>query len=358
MISPPQNHLQNTQHPHRKMRMSCKAFTLIELLVVIGIIAILISLLLPAVQSAREAARRVQCVNNLKQLALAANQYCDAFGTFPSGHIGQRRETNPQHMTLGTNWSTMILPFLESSNTFHVYNFSLAMADGSNATVAGLGNRSFLCPSDPSVSEMQPLDDYYLAKPADVRQAYRSYVANRGLWYSPTWGSSRNDNCFSRIQASNAGLIFEHSAVRPAGVSDGMSHTLLFGEQLHSILSNEDQLYYHWHQSGWWCDAFFDTSYPINSHLKMRDRIESSLWWALVQAASSHHPGGANFAFSDGSVRFLKDTIETWTLDENGDPQGLKYGVCGEFVMGNARPGIYQALCTRQGHEIISADSY
>lgn len=350
--------MRNIQSRHFVRSYQAKAFTLIELLVVIAVIAILISLLLPAVQSAREAARRIQCVSNLKQLALASAQYSETFGAFPSGHIGQRRENNPGHMTLGTNWSTLILPFLEGSNAYNVYNFSLAMADGSNATVAGFGNSSFMCPSDPSVMDTKPLDDYYLTKPANTNQAYRTYVANRGLWYSPTYGSSRGDSCFSRIQGSNTGMIFEHSAVRPAGVTDGMSHTLLLGEQLHSILSDEDQLYYHWHQSGWWCDSFFDASYPINAHQKMRDRIETNLWWALVQAASSNHPGGANFAFADGSVRFVKDSIDTWTIGDTGNPVGLAFGGCGEFVIGASKPGVYQSLCTRQGREVISADSY
>lgn len=336
-----------------------KGFTLIELLVVIAIIAVLISLLLPAVQAAREAARRTQCVNNLKQIALASSNYCDSFNSFPSGHIGQRRENSPRIMSLGTNWSSLILPYIEGNNAYNVYNFSLAFGDGSNATVAGFGNNAFMCPSDPAVSVTHALDDYYLTKPANVRQALRSYMGNRGLWYSPTYLSSTNDTCFSRVQASNTGMFFEHSAVRPASVTDGMSNTLLLGEQLHGVLSDEDQRYIHWHQSGWWCDSFFDTSYQINSHLKMRQRIETDLWWALVQSASSNHPGGANFAFADGSVRFIKDSINTWQLDNTiGNPVGLTYGTCGEFTYGTSKPGVYQALCTRQGGEVISADSY
>jgi prepilin-type N-terminal cleavage/methylation domain-containing protein/prepilin-type processing-associated H-X9-DG protein len=336
-----------------------KGFTLIELLVVISIIAVLISLLLPAVQSAREAARRVQCVNNLKQIALAASNYCDAFNSFPSGHIGQRSEKNPRTMTLGTNWSSLILPYIEGNNAYNVYNFSLALGDGSNATVAGFGNNAFMCPSDPAVSVTHDLDDYYLTKPPNVKQAYRSYVGNRGLWYSPTFTNISDIYCFNKLQGANAGILYEHSAVKPASITDGMSNTFLLSEQLHGILSDEDQKYIHWHQSGWWCDSFFDTSYPINSHLKMRQRIESSLWWALVQSASSNHPGGANFAFADGSVRFIKDSISTWQIDDDyGNPQGLSFGTCGEFTYGNSTPGVFQALCTRQGREVISADSY
>ena len=335
-----------------------KGFTLIELLVVIAIIAVLISLLLPAVQSAREAARRAQCINNLKQIALAATNYSEASNSFPSGHIYQRLENSPTSFSLGSNWSMLIMPYIDGNNASNAYNFNLSIGAGSNATAAGFGNNSFMCPSDPSVSVTRELDNYYLAKPANVRQAFRSYVGNRGLWYSPTYTTTL-DVCFSSIQASNAGMFFEHSSVRPAAVTDGMSNTLLFSEQLHGILSDEDQKYVHWHQSGWWCDSFFDTSYPINSHLKMRQRIETDLWWALVQAASSNHPGGANFAFADGSVRFIKDSINTWQLDNTiGNPVGVSFGNCGQFTYGTSKPGVYQALCTRQGHEVISADSY
>lgn len=347
------NHSKNSLQTRVK-----QGFTLIELLVVIAIIGMLVSLLLPAVQSAREAARRIQCVNNLKQIALAASNYQDAFNAFPSGHIGQRRETDPSRVSLGSNWSVLILPFMENSTAFNVYNFSLAMGDGSNATVAGIGVSGFWCPSDPAVSDMHPLDDYYLAKPEGGRQAFRSYVGNRGLWFTPTYGSTKNDPCFAQVQASNSGLLFEHSAVRPASVTDGMSNTALFSEQLHSILSPEDQKYYHWYQSGWWCDSFFDATYPVNAHLKMGQQIRDSIWWALVQAASSNHPGGANFAFADGSVRFVKDTINTWQLDAKGNPQGATFGVCGQFTIGSASPSVYQSIVTRNGGEVISSDSY
>jgi prepilin-type processing-associated H-X9-DG protein len=145
-------------------------------------------------------------------------------------------------------------------------------------------------------------------------------------------------------------------------IVDGTSNTLLFGERLHGILSVEDQSYYHWWQSGFWMDAFFDTTFPINAHRRFKTEIDvEGWWWVPFESASSFHPGGSNFAMCDGSVRFLKDTIATWQTDYNnlGDPVGIAYGdTCGEYQLGRAKPQVYQALSTRRGGETISSDSY
>ena len=134
------------------MRTPRRGFTLIELLVVIAIIAVLIALLLPAVQAAREAARRAQCVNNLKQIALALHNYHDTIGTFPPGGID---DVN----WFGTwwNWPAFILPQLEQRNIYNAINFSLrniSVTDNSlaaqdpNGTVWRSVINTYLCPSD------------------------------------------------------------------------------------------------------------------------------------------------------------------------------------------------------------------
>jgi prepilin-type processing-associated H-X9-DG protein len=104
-------------------------------------------------------------------------------------------------------------------------------------------------------------------------------------------------------------------------------------------------------------DAFFDTTVPINKGGPGKTPHD----WHSVTAASSYHPGGANFAFADGSVRFIKETISTWQLGSDGLPIGHSLRNCGSwpiYEQGQAVPGVYQALSTRRGGEVISADQY
>jgi prepilin-type processing-associated H-X9-DG protein len=156
------------------------------------------------------------------------------------------------------------------------------------------------------------------------------------------------------------GVMFDHNSVRLAEVTDGTSNTFIFSEHAHGILDAESQAYLQWWQTGWWSDAFFDTNYTINAHRRFAKEIVQDGWfWVPLESASSFHPGGANFAFTDGSVKFLKETIASWEIDyaDLGSPLGVTYGPCGEFLMGNARPQVYQALSTRNGGEVISHDS-
>ena len=131
-----------------------RGFTLIELLVVIAIIALLVGLLLPAVQSAREAARRAQCTNNLKQIALAAHNYHDQNNKFPSGDM---------HCVCGGGSHTAhsmfvaIAPNMEQTNVFNSYNFSQNYHQPANVTVAGQGISSLWCPSDASIGDKNPM---------------------------------------------------------------------------------------------------------------------------------------------------------------------------------------------------------
>jgi prepilin-type N-terminal cleavage/methylation domain-containing protein/prepilin-type processing-associated H-X9-DG protein len=346
--------------PTRRARQR-PGFTLIELLVVISIIAVLIALLLPAVQSAREAARRSQCINNLKQLALAAASYESQTGALPSGHFSMWKD-NAKSYSQGINAFMLLTPALEQAQVYNTYNFNLWMGSPSNVTVAGVGLSVLWCPSDPVASASYPLTDFYGYAPPEITQKFSSYAGNRGTY----WGNSHYNvtrPCLPTYRAAMNGTIFDQGTVRLAEISDGTSNTLLFGEHARGILDEASRAGCQWWHSGYFTDTMFDTSYPINAHKKFGYQIVNNGWfWVPTQAASSFHPGGANFAMVDGSARFLRETVATWPIDItniNGDPVGIAYGdPCGEPLIGTSVPQVYQALSTRRGNEVLSADSF
>src|SRR5215468_577416 len=165
-----------------------RGFTLIELLVVIAIIAVLIALLLPAVQAARESARRAQCVNNLKQLALASLNYESANNCLQAsalwGNPADGRFCRPKY---GFGPFIPILPYMEQSNIFNLFNFSTSHYRAPNYSFAGIMISTLQCPSDPLVADGDPINlDYYTADgnppPTIPRQAIASYCGNAGMW--------------------------------------------------------------------------------------------------------------------------------------------------------------------------------
>jgi prepilin-type N-terminal cleavage/methylation domain-containing protein/prepilin-type processing-associated H-X9-DG protein len=335
-----------------------RGFTLIELLVVISIIAVLIALLLPAVQSAREAARRMQCTNNLKQLGLAIANYETANGTYPAGHFSQMLLPDGV-LRDGFNQFALLLPMLEQGQVSNACNFSLAVLSGANVTVAGVGISALWCPSDPVVNVSYPLSTSYDVQPATITQKYSSYCGNRGTFYANSAYKLKDRTCVPQYTAAMNGTLSDERVVRLSEITDGTSNTFVFGEHLHAILAEVDRPGYHWWQSGFWTDNMFDTVYPINGHRKyLTQIINDGWWWVPMEATGSFHPGGANFALCDGSVRFVKETIATWSTNSDGDPVGIAYGSCKEQMMGTARPQVYQALSTRAGGEVLSSDSF
>ena len=373
----------------RLARQRRPGFTLIELLVVIAIIAVLIALLLPAVQSAREAARRAQCTNNLKQMGLAAQNYHDTNGVFPGGSYSSTG-FNPPTWSTGyyENFSCFVrmLPYFEQSAMYNAANFNLHSGDPANLTIGGVRVASLVCPSDtrnetmalPSsrsssgVSPGWSFSIIYPLPPGNWSQAFTSYAGNAGTF---TFG-------YTKVMSTNVlnqynGVIYNDSAVGINQITDGTSNTMLFGEHSKNQLLLLDPKYAVsdgcWN-SGRWYDTLFASLYPMNLGYGNNTAIKSASYYQPT-CAGSMHPGGANFSFSDGSVRFLKNSIESWGYGQGnatsyGDsmPDGTTYTTVtatapfsksGYYLAnGGARLGVYQKLSTRAGGEIISADAY
>jgi len=346
------------------------AFTLIELLVSISIISLLIALLLPAVQSAREGARRAQCSNNLKQFGLALQGYHDAFGSLPPGRIKayDPRYSGPNppctSSIVDKSIEVFALGFMEENTAYNAINQSLAIIGGENSSVHAIAISAFACPSDPLSGSARDLNPGALTKygvPDPARMVFTSYAGMIGSLPVLAQPLPRT-NCVvpvALILQCN-GVFNDLAPLRLASVSDGLSNTIFMAEksttmlQELSVVNPQFPAQHGWYITGNWGDTLITALYPPNACDKVA-LVGTAAW---TNSASSMHPGGLNVLMGDGSVRFIKDSIQSWPSNPiSGNPAGASQNGQGAWV--NLPPsGVWQSLSTRSGGEVVGSDAY
>jgi prepilin-type N-terminal cleavage/methylation domain-containing protein/prepilin-type processing-associated H-X9-DG protein len=325
----------------------CSGFTLIELLVVIAIIGILIALLLPAVQKIREAAARMQCSNNLKQLGLALHNYHDAYQRFPPGRKSTASSEGygmPTYASdpvlLNMHGLVLLLPFIEQGPLYQQFNLNAtfgnftskslnqpgpsptskfatpdAVASG-NAALSSVKINLLLCPSDNGDPTIAP-SPYYSPDlgQTGIRATKTSYdfISNSaGVGYFNYWSNSSLGTRY---------MFGENSTTRITDVTDGTSNTLMMGEQTLRLYNGVTSS---WAYTGWVSVGIdpvggWNTTYPAqglniwnynNNPSPNNTPGQRASWYN----AASLHAGGVNFVFADGSVHFINQTIDVQSL--------------------------------------------
>jgi prepilin-type processing-associated H-X9-DG protein len=309
---------------------------LVELLVVIAIIGALVALLLPAVQSAREAARRTSCLNNLKQLALAAQQHHNAAGRFPAGLVPADPEAG--RFDDVTNLWIAMFDHLEEGNLKGQWDdddYRKNIGVGPEANAAQIV-QVLICPSD------------VLSPPVNHLELDGDYAWMTGLYGLSSYGGSGGTRSFGGSDTpppAEDGVFFIKSRIRMADITDGSAKTLLLGERSHDdpeydrLTAEHDSAMGPLVSWGAWAaaynsntaqaDVLLSSAVPLNYRVPLGSGVQDWTWEEnRLCAYGSEHPGGANFALADGSVRFISNDI---TLN------------------------ILQALSTREGEEIVDA---
>ncbi len=283
-------------------------FTLVELLVVIAIIGILVGLLLPAVQAAREAARRMQCTNHLRQLGLAVHNYESANRRLPSGWIASNVHGEP-----GWGWAAALLPYMEGNNLHQQIDFARPIADAQHAVVRTTVIPTFLCPSDtgPNLFEIAAGDGH--------DHDHSALSVDQGPEKLFQVSKSNYVGMFGTFEIESApykgnGMFYGNSRIKFGDVSDGLSNTLMSGERSSRL------------GGSLWQGNIPAAAEPHARIVGVADHGPNDPH-AHFDDFSSYHTGGVNFMRADVSVSFISNSIDA---------------------------SVYQAMSTRAGGEVFS----
>ncbi len=303
-------------------------FTLVELLVVIAIIGVLVALLLPAVQAAREAARRTQCGNNLKQLGIAMHNYADVFQSFPIGHMFRGHfDGDPNDVDGGTgfSWGSALLPFIEQANLYSQFDQRWPVSNSNptrNLTLAQTYLPAFACPSD-----LKPKNWTDGAVTNSATSSYKACGSSYNGWAGGGVGSTPNPNRFNGLFDRD-----NRKPLRFAEITDGTSNQFMIAEckwKMDNGGRNRGRIHGSTDQPGFAQGA--SNALMLNGEWQMN--------WTQPEGnpqphrtAGSNHPSGAQFCLGDASVRFVSETIQhtatVWVASQPyTTPAGAPYGL-------------------------------
>jgi prepilin-type N-terminal cleavage/methylation domain-containing protein len=281
-----------------------RGFTLVEVLVVVSIIGVLIALLLPAIQMARESARKTQCANNLKQLGLAMHNYLDTNKAFPPGYISEVLEDHDDGGP-GWAWGSILLPHFEENIIYRHVNFTKSVDDADMKSVRLTSVPTFICPSDGNFQQIIDIPGFHGPSHILCQMAAASYVASAGT-VRPTCKICRDN--FD-------GMFGRNRAIEPRELLDGLSKTLAAGERSTR-----------WSNAAMWGVVPFSSlpdnqkpdkmaagpAYVLGTTFAEGFNIETSemeehMVDTFAESFGSDHPGGCFFLFCDAGVRFVWD---------------------------------------------------
>lgn len=334
---------------NRQSNVRRSGFTLVELLVVIAIIGVLVALLLPAVQAAREAARRSQCINNMRQLGVAMQNHADSQKRLPEATSYPLRWGGSLPLNgaggnvkaKGGTWTVHLLPHLEQQSLFAQFDLTKAMRVAPNAQLAKTMLGEFICPSDVEESFIMERRGDSPSNPG-LSSFLGNPDASLGLWYPVSIGPTDPDGCSDFCPAGEKyccqGASFGTIAVDAAGnslgvygdssagmfsrfpigyklqeIADGHSNTIMAGETIPS----------HSAYNGAFCINFpvASTTIPLNT-MRSDEGVGKSNLWRQASGFKSRHPGGSNFLMGDASVHYFPETVDYRVFNELGSRAG------------------------------------